>query len=514
MAIDPLTDGSGWSSVPDLTAGMRFQDYGSYGLRQYGGWVREEYLSDLVGRNGARAYREMLDSSPVIGGMIFAITQAMRRVDWRVEPAGTDGLSTGSKQARKAANSAAEREAEFVESLMEDMSHTWEDFVIDALSMLGYGYAPMEIVYKRRLGRRPESMPGPRPKQERASSKFDDGRIGWRRLPIRGQDTVIKWFFDPNGQIRGMTQQPWVGVLIDIPIEKMLLFRPNQHKNNPEGRSVLRNAYRSWYFTKRLEEQEAIKIERLNGFPVMYVPNELFDKAGGTGPEAVKAAQALQQYKNIVSNVRIDEQMGAVFPSNVYANADGKLSSQRMFELKFETPAHTGDTKLNETISRHKVDMMLTLLCDFIMLGHEVRGTNNLAVTKVDMFYAAVEGWLNGMASVVNRYGLSRIWSLNGLDPDLMPEIKPDLSQRLDLDSLGNYLANMQAAGVPVGDTDTQIFLREAGGMPASEEVVKEAMGVMQQALAQQAALKTPVTTNGKKPAKAKAKQKADANAD
>jgi len=33
-------------------------------------------------------------------------------------------------------------------------SHTWEDFVVEALSMLGYGFAPHEIVYKRRLGRR------------------------------------------------------------------------------------------------------------------------------------------------------------------------------------------------------------------------------------------------------------------------------------------------------------------------------------------------------------------------
>ena len=514
MAQNPITDGSGWAGVPELTSGMRFQDYGSYGLRQYSGWVREEYLSDLVGRNGARAYREMLDGSAVIGGMIFAITQAMRKVAWRVEPAGSDGLKNGEK-----VKAGAQKEAEFVEQLMEDMSHTWEDFIIDALSMLGYGYAPHEIVYKRRLGRRPDSMPGPRPSVRRASSKFDDGRIGWKRLPIRGQDTVIKWFFDPNGQIRGMTQQPWVGQLIDIPIEKMLLFRPTQHKNNPEGRSVLRNAYRSWYFTKRLEEQEAIKIERLNGFPIISVPTKLIDDAAGTGPNSAAAQSALQAYKKIATNIRIDEQMGAILPSDVYPNADGKLSSQRMYSLEFAAPGHSTDGKINEAISRHKTDMMLTLLCDFIMLGHEVRGTNNLAVTKVDMFYSAVEGWLNVLASVINRHGLTRIWRLNGLDEELMPEIKPDLSQRLDLDSLGNYVANMTAAGVSLSDTDTQIFLREAGGMPASEEAVNEAMNAAKQLLDEASSRtmneKPPNVTTGAKPkAKAKAKQKADANAD
>lgn len=513
MAQDPYSDGSGWGSVPLLTSGMLFQDYASYGLRQYSGWVREEYLADLVGRNGARAYREMMDGSAIVGSMLFAIQQSMRKCEWRVEPAND--------------TAPAKAEAEFVESLMEDMSHTWEEFVAEALSMLGYGYAPHEIVYKRRLGRRPDSRPGPRPKQERASSNFDDGRIGWRRLPIRGQDTVLKWFFDTNGQLQGMTQQPWVGTLIDLPVKKMLLFRPTAHKANPEGRSVLRNAYRSWYFVKRLEEQEAILIERMNGFPIVYVPTALIERSLGTGPQAAVAAQALAAYKKIVTNVRVDEQMGAILPSDVYIGPDGKPSSVRQYELKFETPQHpaTGKADTDKVIARHKVDMLITLMCDFIMLGHEVRGTNNLAVTKVDLFHGAVEGWLNSMASVVNRFGLSRLWQLNGLDDELMPEIVPDLSQRLDLDSLGTYVSSLAAAGIPILDDETQLFLREAAGLPSGDNVVSDAQDAARQAAVETlndavtlANNKKPpsVTTGAKgKPSKggSKSKQKVDADA-
>lgn len=515
MALDPLSDGSGWAAVPQLTQGMAFRDYGSYGLRQFGGWVREEYLQDLVGRQGARAYREMIDGSAVIGSMLFAIQQTMRKVEWRVNPPSD--------------SAAAMAEAEFVEGLIEDMSHTWEDFVAEALSMLGYGYSPHEIVYKRRLGRKPDSRPGPRPAQERASSRFDDGRIGWRRLPIRGQDTVIKWFFDPNGQLQGLTQQPWVGQLIDIPIKKLLLFRPTAHKNNPEGRSVLRNAYRSWYFTKRLEEQEAILIERMNGFPVMYVPSSLIDRASATGPETTQAINALAAYKKITTNIRVDEQMGAVLPSDVFVGPDGKPTPTRMYELQFVTPQHpaTGKADTDKVIARHKTDMMITLLCDFIQLGHEVRGTNNLAVTKVDMFYAAIEGWLNSIASVVNRFGLERIWQMNALDPELMPEIVPDLSQRLDLDSLGNYVANLTAAGIPLGDDETQMFFREAGGMPADEGTISDAQDAARQAaqdtlnaaIATAQAKKPPDVSTGPKKAKpaakpkASGKQKVDSNA-
>src|ERR1035437_304912 len=252
---DPMLGGGSIGSPPGLSRRHLFDDIGAYGLRAFSGYVRAEFLKQLMGREAQRVYREMLDNSSVVGAIMFAITQAMRKVTWRVEPAND--------------TAPAKAAAEFVESLMEDMSHTWEEFIIDGLSMLGYGFAVHEIVYKRRNGRRPESPPGPKPKADPASSDYDDGKIGWRRLPIRGQDTITKWFFDPNGQIKGATQQPYAGPTLDIPVEKFLLFRPSTHKNSPEGKSILRNAYRPYYFIKRLEELEAISIERMNGFPVI-----------------------------------------------------------------------------------------------------------------------------------------------------------------------------------------------------------------------------------------------------
>jgi len=82
-----LSDSSVGFRAPELAYGMRFRDYGSYGLRQYSGWVREEFLQELIGQVGARAYREMMDNSSVVGSMLFAIMQAMRKVEWRVDPA-------------------------------------------------------------------------------------------------------------------------------------------------------------------------------------------------------------------------------------------------------------------------------------------------------------------------------------------------------------------------------------------------------------------------------------------
>ena len=50
------------------------------------------------------------------------------------------------------------------------------------------------------------------------------------------------------------------------------------------------------------------------------------------------------------------------------------------------TPEGSSKAKADtdKIITRYKVDILMTVLADFIQMGHEVRGTNNLAVTKVD----------------------------------------------------------------------------------------------------------------------------------
>ncbi|WP_155274431.1 hypothetical protein [Piscirickettsia salmonis] len=40
------------------------------------------------------------------------------------------------------------------------------------------------------------------------------------------------------------------------------MFRTTSRKGNPEGRSILRNAYQPWYYKKNLESIESIGIER------------------------------------------------------------------------------------------------------------------------------------------------------------------------------------------------------------------------------------------------------------
>ncbi len=458
-----------WGPVPVLTDGMTFYEMGQTGLRQFSGWVREEFLQTLVGRQAAQKYREMRDNDPQIGGMMFAIEATMGKVEWRVEPADGSG--------------AAQEKADFIDSCRSDMSSSWIETVTDHLSYLTYGFNFSELVYKKRNGRDPGMDPRPNYQgEELPKSDYDDGLIGWRRMPGRSQDTIIKWFFDRNGQTKGVTQQPWVGPLVDIPIEKSLLFRPVHYKSNPEGRSILRNAYTSFYYRKRLQEQEAILFERLGGVPVIYIPGQILAAANDGDPQAVAAVNL---YKKIAINLRTDEQMGLVLPSDTYKN-DAGWSNVQQYKFELVAPQmRAASINMDQTITRYATSMLTSVLADFLTLGHEARGTQSLAVTKVDMFMQAIEGYLNGMSQVYNKYAIARLFTLNGFDLDLAPKIAPDLAQRVDLDVLSNYVLRLAQAGMPLfPDEDIQTYLKDAAGLPdVDDSMALQAAGLLPEQL-------------------------------
>ena len=268
-----------------------FMEVGTSGLIQYGGKVEEDFLRQLQGRRGVANYREMADNDPVVGAILHAIEMLMRTVDWSV-----DASDVNDEQ--------AVGYAEFVAGCMQDMSHSWDDTISSILSFLTYGFSVHEIVYKRREG--PES---------KTPSKFEDGLIGWKKLPIRGQSTIWDWAIDPNGGINGVTQQQMLGETfgrdnVFIPIEKMLLFRTTTKYNDPRGRSILRNAFMPWYYKTKIQEIEAIGIERdLAGLPVAMVPPQLLSDNATSAESA-----ALDAIKQLVRNIKRDEQEGIVFP--------------------------------------------------------------------------------------------------------------------------------------------------------------------------------------------------------
>lgn len=416
-----------------------FMEIGSSGLVQYAGQVEEDFLRQLQGRRGSAIYREMAENHPVIGGILQSVDMLFRSVDWTVEPSDSD-------------NQAAIDQAEFVSNCLNDMSTTWQDTVSNILSMLVYGFSYHEIVYKRRSGYADDGT----------SSKFNDGKIGWRKLPARAQDTVYRWKFDSTGGIEGAIQNnPISGDgEVFIPIEKALLFRTTTRLNNPKGKSILRSAYTSWYYQKRITTIEAIGIERdLAGLPVAYVPPQLLSD-NATSQETA----ALTEIKRIVRNIRRDEQEGLVFPL-----AYDPETKQKAYDIQLLTSGGRRQFDTNAIINRYDQRIAMSVLADFILLGHEKIGTQSLSVSKIELFMDTIEAWLASIGDVFNQFAIPRLMRLNGVSEELFPKLNWSAPRDPDLGMLGDYVSKLTATGAMMTDDNLSDYLRDLAGLPAEE---------------------------------------------
>lgn len=430
--------------VVEIKEEAAFEDIGSTGLKRSNGFVLEEWLLQLRGRRAMEVYREMMDNNAVIGGILYAIESFIREVDWRVEPADE--------------SESAQAAAKFLEECMVDMSHTWEDFISEILTMLPFGWAYHEEVYKRRIG----------PDEEDPSrrSKFKDGRIGWRKLPIRSQETLWKWEFDDDGGIRGMWQNdPWrpggFKGNVFIPIEKALLFRTKLWRNNPEGRSILRNAYKSYYYLKRIQAIEAIGIERdLAGLPVAKVPVEAMTKSASPAMKEIR-----QIFEKMVVQVRNDERAGLVIPHET--DAAGNPTGYG-FELLSTGGSRTFD--VNAVIERYEHRIATTVLHDWILLGQDKVGSFALASTKTQASAIATVALLDSMTAVINRFAIPRLFRLN---PEFPQEVWPTLVhgdiEVPDLTKIGDYVMKLVGAGALQPDDALERHLRQAASFPIAD---------------------------------------------
>ena len=390
-----------------------FRELGTTGLSRDGGVVRDEYLRELQGDRWLSIIREM-GNDPIVGAILFAVEMLLRRVPVSVQPADE--------------SQPAQDLAQFVEQCIGDMSADWADTLAEILTMLPYGWAYMEIVYKRRGGDAdaPESR-----------SKYADGRIGWRKWSIRGQETRERWEFDDSGGVRGMWQRTDNGQSVLIPIEKALLFPTTQRKSNPEGRSILRTAYRAWYFKRNIENIEGVGIERdLAGLPVAKVPAQVL-AAQGENERAQLAA-----IKEIVTNIRRDEQEGVIWP--LVRDENGN----ELYQLELLSTGGTRQFDTSAIIQRYEQRVAMSVLADFILLGHEAVGSYALSATKTSMFKTAMQAWLTSIAGVVNAHAIPRLLRLNGMDVALAPALTFGAVGDVDIDTVIAFVKDMTAAGM------------------------------------------------------------------
>ena len=439
-------------------------ELGVSGKNTYTGDIRaDEFLQELRGKKAIQKYREMRDNNAIVGSIMYAIEQTLRDVKIEVKPADDSEV--------------AKREAEFLQSVLDDMDHSLDDHVSEALSYLTYGFSWFEVVYKRREG----DMRSPK-----KNSKFEDGRIGIKKIAIRAPWTVESFEVDQStGEILGMYQEAaWGKRPAMIPIEKSVYYRTTSLNNDPSGRSVLRNAFVSYTYLNKIQSYEAIAIEReLHGVPIGRMPAEYMSADASVDQAALRS-----QFDKILRDLKLNEQGYALLPSDLYVDAEGRPTNQRLMDIELITANGSRSIDIDPVVKRYQHDIARSLMAEFLMLGSG-SGSYALSKTKTDLFLRSLESYINTIVDVLNKQLVERLWQLNGLDWATMPKLVAGDVAPHDLREIASFLRNLNGAGIEVQehpevvsdlmaiaeiDFDRKKYEERLSAAPVAEEVVPE----------------------------------------
>jgi len=414
----------------------------SNGLITLGGEIFEEYQWELRWPYATETFKKMANNE-VIAPALNLVEMAIARVPWTVE------IPEGYEEELK-------DKKEFLMQCMDDMEHTWGSFIRQAVTKNRYGHSCHEKVYRKR--------------KKSQGSKFNDGKIGLRCLPIITQDSIASWQWDEETgtKITGMLQ--WknkpaglrqlvmltAGQYIPIPRSKYIHFRNNPIKDDPEGTSPLKAVWRAWKYMTALQEHEAMGIASdLRGLKVLYIPPRYLD------PNASEEDRNVgEYYKQIMRNLHTNEQSGLILPQVL----DDKGEQYFKFELMSMIGQKSYD--VSSVIKRYEKDIITALMASQLMLGGTEGGSYSLGESLSSISEMAIEAQLREIEEQLNHDLIPQLFKLNNFDTTVTPRFAFGDVSKSDLDTLSKFIQRCGAVGMLSDNPKTINWLADQAGMP------------------------------------------------
>jgi hypothetical protein len=386
----------------------QYKTIGDQGLEIFGGYVTEEFRSELQGLRGTHIYEEMRKNDAVVGAMLFVARQLIQNATLLMKP----------NPAAKS-NSKAQEWADFVEECIYDMDRPWPGYKLHT----------------------------------ELSSRYDDGKTGWKKIALRSQKSFNRWITDENGSVLGFEQTaPPTYQLAVIPISNAAHFRTQAERNNPEGKSILRNAWRPWVLKKHIEETEVIAVERdVTGIPLLIAPEgmDLWN------PNDSAAAATLERAENIVRLARLDKYHGIVLPFG--------------WEFSLQTTPGQRAHNTSDIICRWDQRIAITLLADMLLIGHERVGSFAMVQAKTKLFSSALESYAKRIAGEFNRRLIPRLMLLNNVPMEYWPTLEFGPVETPALSDLAEYIKALSDVGINIDDAIAE-YMRQVASLPPAKD--------------------------------------------
>lgn len=381
---------------------------------------------------------KLMSKHLVIASAMNLITTMMARVPWRIVP----------YEATEEHN----KVADFIKEIFSDMDESWQTFISEASTMNTYGHSVHEIVLRYR--------------RHEEGSKYNDGKIGLKYLPIRSQHSISQWVYDQAGRkLLGIKQdipdtarysrvtakQPF------IPIERLLIFRVNPRDGSPLGTSPLDGCYNAWRYLVTYQEIESTTVSKnLNGVPIMRIPAKNMAKHASEEDQKV-----YENAKKIVSNVNNGEQAGLVIPSDF-----DEVSGKRYFEFDVVNSTSSNTAVVSEIIRRYTNEILQCLSADLLQLGSTNTGSYSLADSKTSLMETVIESRTNEIANVLNNKLIPMLLRVNGYDETRAPQFTFGDISRPNLEQFAKALQQLTAVGLIYPSAKNINYINSQLGLP------------------------------------------------
>lgn len=435
----------------DTPERFRLSEMGNLGIKIFGGVPSDELKHELNFPASVNTFKEMSYHSTINASMTL-FDNIVSKATWSFKPP-------------KDATPEEIRQCEIINEMMQDMEDgTWGDFIRDVMSMNIFGFSVHEKVYRRRY--------------RSNGSMYDDGIIGWRKLPIRSQETIQKFLFSDDGnEIIGVQQnisqvediysrystKIAANPIINLPRSKVMLFRTGKHRGDPFGKSPLRDAYLAWRFLTELESLEAVGVQKdLVGVPVLTLPAQYLSDSASENELAIR-----DYYERMMRNLQAGEQSAVILPA-LY----DPETKQPLFKLELLSTDSKRGFDITKIKEYYKNMIMISLASDILTMGQTQVGSFALGSIKNSLAGSVAAAMIGQIADVIDRDLIIQTYELNGWNPARRGTMDFDNLSDVDLESLSKFWQRVASVGLVEKDREILNAVRVAGGVdPLPEDL-------------------------------------------
>ena len=427
---------------------FKLSESGYMGLNIFNGITNEEMKKELNFPQSLKTFKSM-SYHGAINSPLTLYTNIISKADWVVKPP-------------KEATEAEKKQTEFIRECLHDMDQPFEELVKDILSMNIYGFSVHEKVFRKRYSSN--------------GSKYNDGLIAWKKLPIRSQESIKKFLFSDDGnEIKGVQQNisnlsdPYNRfssrdkLEVNLPREKFMLFRTGNHRGDPFGKSMLRDAYLAWRYLTVLEEIESNGVAKdLSGIPILKLPPQYLSKDATPDQVAIR-----QYYERSMANLQVNQQSAMILP-----NAYDPETRQPLFELSLLSMDGKKGFDTTKVKEYYKNLILTSLFADILIMGQSATGSFALGQIKNSLSGAMAESMIREIKSVFNNDLIRHTYELNGWNTARACTLDFENMESADLESFSKAVQRYASTSVLEVDREVLNRVRESMGVdPLPEDL-------------------------------------------